>query len=108
MWILLIVERRGLVHGVGGKGCCCCLLLPVEAGSLDRGLTGVAELLLPSWVDLISILLEREEGALELLVGLGILDDTIGQRHLTVGAGLPLLPSILTLAARDRALLRTI
>merc|ERR1712176_947645 len=34
------------------------LFLPVEARRLDRGLPGVAELLLPARVDLVSVLLE--------------------------------------------------
>merc|ERR1711985_162638 len=71
----------------GGRG----LLLPIEGGSLDRRLASVTELLLPSWVDLIGILLESQEGTLKLLVCLGVLDHSIRQRYLPVGTRLPLL-----------------
>ena len=60
------------------------LLGPVEAGRLHGGLAGVAELLLPARVDLVGVLLEGEEGTLDLLVGLGELDDAIAQADVAV------------------------
>ena len=74
---------------------------PVEGCSLHGGLTGVAKLLLPSRVNLVSILLEGQESTLDLLVGLGILNHTIAQANVAELAGLPLLPGLLTLTARD-------
>merc|ERR1712070_1292096 len=59
------------------KSCCCRLLLPVEGRSLDRRFTSVAELLLPSWVDLISVFLESKESSFDFLVCLGVLDHAI-------------------------------
>merc|ERR1712167_199787 len=124
MWVLLIVEcgrtiKITVVHlhgdallaGLGrssdessGRS----LLLPIESGSLHRGLAGVTKLLLPARVDLIGVFLESQEGALELLVCLGILDHAIRQRDLTIGATLPLLPGILALGTRDGTLLWSI
>merc|ERR1719352_1887828 len=82
-----------------------CLLLPVKGSGLDRGLASVAQLLLPAWVDLIGILLKRQERTLELLVGLGVLDDTIGQADVAKLTRFPSQPSGLALAARGGALL---
>mmetsp|Transcript_62305 Transcript_62305/g.163596 ORF Transcript_62305/g.163596 Transcript_62305/m.163596 type:complete len:616 (+) Transcript_62305:129-1976(+) len=84
------------------------LLLPVEAGRLHGGLARVAELLLPARVDLVRILLEGQEGALDILVRLGKLDHAIRQAHVAVGARLPELPGLLTLAAGRGALLRAV
>eukprot|EP00408_Alexandrium_pacificum_P025142 CAMPEP_0171205034 /NCGR_PEP_ID=MMETSP0790-20130122/26344_1 /TAXON_ID=2925 /ORGANISM="Alexandrium catenella, Strain OF101" /LENGTH=118 /DNA_ID=CAMNT_0011670545 /DNA_START=24 /DNA_END=378 /DNA_ORIENTATION=+ len=42
----------------------------VKRGGLHGGLAGVPKLLLPAGVDLVGVLLEGQEGALELLVGL--------------------------------------
>merc|ERR1711920_310484 len=84
------------------------LLLPIEAGRLDGGLPGVAELLLPAGVDLVSVLLEGQECALDFLVRLRVLDDSVREAHVAVGACLPQLPRLFALAARDRALLRAV
>jgi hypothetical protein len=46
------------------EGCCCRLILSIECGGLHSRLASVAELILPSWLDLVSILLECQEGAL--------------------------------------------
>eukprot|EP00438_Fugacium_kawagutii_P012061 Skav228750 [mRNA] locus=scaffold1034:4673:6050:+ [translate_table: standard] len=78
-----------------------CSLGPVKGCSLHRGLTSVAQLLLPARVDLVSILLEGQESTLDLLMGLGILNHTITQADVAELAGLPLLPGLLTLTARD-------
>merc|ERR1719334_2632596 len=112
--ILLVFEHEALsidscvfrrIHACAGAHECCsrCLLGPVESGCLHRRLAGVAKLLLPAWVDLVSILLESEVGALDLLMGLGVLDDAIRQGHVSKHAGLPLLPGLLTLTARHCA-----
>ena len=77
------------------------LLGPVEAGRPHGGLTGVTELLLPARVDLVGILLEGEEGTLDLLVGLGEPDDTIAQADVAVLSAPPGLPGLLTRWARD-------
>merc|ERR1719323_650250 len=61
-----------------------------------------------TWVNLIRVLLESQEGALELLMGLCILDDAIRQAHITVHTSLPEHPRLLTLAAGNSALLRSI
>jgi hypothetical protein len=74
------------------EGCCCRFLLSIECGGLHRRLASVAELLLPSWIDLVSTLLECQVGTLDLLMSLGILDDAIGQRHLAEFASLSLHP----------------
>merc|ERR1712060_117988 len=76
------------------------LLLPVEAGGLHGRLAGVAQLLLPAREDLVS--------ALQVLVRLGVLDHAIDQAHVTIGAGLPQLPRLLALTARDGTLLRPV
>merc|ERR1719271_819513 len=89
-------------HGCSG------LLLPVERRGLHRGLARVAELLLPPGVDLVRVLLEGQEGALHLLVGLRELDDAIRERDVAVGARLPQLPRLLALPARSCPLLRTV
>ena len=77
--LLLGRGKAGADEGRGRR-----LLCPVEAGRLHGGLTGVTELLLPARVDLVSILLEGEEGTLDLLVGLGELDDAIAQADVAV------------------------
>ena len=77
------------------------LLGPVKAGCLHRGLASVAELLLPSRVDLVGVLLEGQEGTLDLLVGLCELDDAVAQADVAVLACLPSLPSLFTLTARN-------
>merc|ERR1711933_232657 len=84
------------------------LLLPVEAGGLNGGLARVSELLLPARVDLVSVLLEGQESTLDLLVRLRVLDDSVREAHVAVGACLPQLPRLFALAARDRALLRPV
>merc|ERR1712151_1443127 len=84
------------------------LLLPVEARRLDGGLPGVAELFLPAGVDLVSVLLEGQECAFYLLVRLRVLDDSVREAHVAVGACLPQLPRLFALAARDRTLLRPV
>merc|ERR1719414_2207198 len=81
------------------------LLLPVERCCLDGRLPSVSQLLLPAWVDLVRGLLEGEECSLEFLVGLGILDHTIRQAHVSVHASLPKHPCLLTLAAGSGTLL---
>merc|ERR1712060_517646 len=50
-------------------------LLPIEGRRLDGRLASVPQLLLPTRVDLVGVLLEGQERALELLMRLGILDD---------------------------------
>jgi hypothetical protein len=90
------------------EGCCCRFLLPIECGGLRRRLASVAELLLPSWIELGSNLLECQEGTFDLLMSLGILDDAIGKRHVAEFASLPLHPNVLALTARDAALLGSI
>ena len=77
------------------------LLGPIEAGRLHGGLARVAELLLPARVDLVGVLLESKESTLDLLVGLGELDDAIAQADVAILSGLPGLPSLLALAAGD-------
>merc|ERR1712151_962226 len=71
-------------------------------------LASVSKLLLPARVDLIRVLLERQERALDFFMSLRILDDTIRQADVTIGASLPQLPRLLALAARCSALLGAI
>merc|ERR1711977_374542 len=54
---------------------CSSLFHPIEGRGLDGRLAGVAQLLLPARVDLVGVLLEGQESALELLVGLRVLDN---------------------------------
>merc|ERR1712050_212960 len=65
-------------------------------------------LLLPAGVNLIRILLESQESALDLLMCLRILNDAVRKADVTVGARLPQLPRLLSLAAGRSALLRPI
>merc|ERR1712190_353469 len=74
------------------EDCGACLLLPVERCSLNRGLARVAELLLPARVDLIRVLLEGQECALDFLMSFCILNDAIAEAHIPVGPCLPELP----------------
>merc|ERR1712216_976301 len=124
MRVLFIVKgwrtiKHAVVHLHGHSlltGLCRCsdergsrgLLLPIEGGSLHGRLASVAKLLLPSWVDLIGILLKSEERTLKFLMRLGVLDHTIREGDLPIRTALPLLPSILALGARDRTLLWSI
>merc|ERR1719412_2178663 len=87
---------------------CRCLLLPIKCRRLHRGFTGVTQLLLPSWIDLVRIFLESEEGPLDFFMGLSILHHTVRQWNISIGASLPQLPSLFTLPARHSALFRTI
>ena len=81
---------------------------PVKGCRLHGGLTSVAQLLLPARVDLVGILLEGQECALDLLMGLGILDHSIAQADVAELASLPLLPGLLTLTAGDGTNLGTV
>merc|ERR1712203_216021 len=99
-----LLEDEGLADLHGSSSA----LLPVERRCLNRRFASVPKLLFPSWVDLVSILLECQERPLELFVGLCILNDAIGQAHLSIRAGLPKLPCFLALATRRGALLRPI
>merc|ERR1719412_2043377 len=87
---------------------CRCLLLPIKCRRLHRGFTGVTQLLLPSWIDLVRIFLESEEGSLDFFMCLGILHHTIRQWNISVGTCLPQLPSLFTLPTGHSALFRTI
>merc|ERR1719433_2488254 len=81
------------------------LLLPVERSSLDGRLPSVPKLFLPARVDLVCILLEGEECTLQLFVGLGILNDAVGQTDIAIHASFPEHPCLLALAAGDGSLL---
>merc|ERR1711920_473436 len=70
------------------------LFLPVEARRLDGGLARVSEFLLPAGVDLVSVLLEGQECTLDLLVRLRVLDDSVREADIAVGACLPQLPRL--------------
>ena len=93
-----------------GTNKCCCggSLGPVKGCCLHGGLTSVAQLLLPARVDLVSVLLEGQECALDLLMGLGILNHSIAQADVAELASLPLLPGLLTLTAGDGTNLGTV
>merc|ERR1719220_1227534 len=75
------------------------LLLPVEGSSLHGRLPRVAELFLPSGVDLVGVLLECQEGSLQLFMRLGVLNDTIRQAAIAIHASLPKHPRLFALAA---------
>merc|ERR1719220_910719 len=75
------------------------LLLPVERSSLHGRLPRVAELFLPSGVDLVGVLLECQEGSLQLFMRLGVLNDTIRQAAIAIHASLPKHPRLFALAA---------
>ena len=64
--------------------------------------------LLPARVDLVRIFLEGQEGTLDLLMGLGELDDAIAQADVAVLARPPCLPGLLTLTAGDGTRLGTV
>merc|ERR1719220_1772949 len=81
------------------------LLLPVERSSLHGRLPRVAEFFLPSGVDLVGILLECQEGPLQLFMRLGIFNDTIRQAHIAIHASLPKHPCLFALAAGHGPLL---
>ena len=55
--------------------------------------------------DLVSILLEREESTIDLLMRLRVIDDTMGKGDVVKFASLPLHARLLALTARDSALL---
>ena len=95
------VVLLGWCHTCANEGGSRGTLGPIERCRLHGGLTSVAQLLLPARVDLISILLEGQEGTLDLLMGLGILDHSITQADVAKLTSLPLLPGLLTLTARD-------
>merc|ERR1712061_714362 len=99
---------RFSISAQAGSKLCSRLLLPIEARRLDRRLASISKLLLPARVDLIGVLLECEERALDFFMSLRILDDTVRQADVTIGARLPQLPRLLALAARCGALLGAI
>merc|ERR1712060_1019653 len=99
---LLVVEGLAEFHGSSST------LLPIERRCLNRRLASVPKLLFPTWVNLVGILLERQERPLELFVGLRVLNDAIGQTDLSIRAGLPKLPCLLALATRCGTLLRPV
>merc|ERR1719220_562525 len=75
------------------------LLLPVEGSSLHGRLPRVAKFFLPSGVDLVGVLLECQEGSLQLFMRLGVLNDTIRQAAIAIHASLPKHPRLFALAA---------
>merc|ERR1711941_54841 len=97
---LLSLDQRSR-HAASGSS----LLLPVKRSSLDGRFPSVPQLFLPPRVDLVCIFLESQECTLQLFVGLGILNDAIGQADIAIHASFPEHPRLLSLAAGDRTLL---
>mmetsp|Transcript_39372 Transcript_39372/g.85997 ORF Transcript_39372/g.85997 Transcript_39372/m.85997 type:complete len:218 (+) Transcript_39372:3-656(+) len=103
---------RACLPACGGIGADKCrsgrFLLPIEGCSLDRGLSRVPELFLPAGIDLIRVLLEGQEGALDLLMRLCVLNHAIGKGDIPIDSSLPHDPCCLALAARRGSLLRAV
>ena len=95
----------GLAEDAPTKAAAAALLLQSKVAACTEDSPVKPSISPPDRVDLVGICLDREEGTLDPLTRLGILDDAVGQAHGAVDARPPQRPRLFALTARDGALL---